>query len=555
MDETAAVEDEASGRAIFWALTAIILNAMLQTSITGFATTGPSFEGGLWPHRSSPFVCLCDALIELRIMFGNSGWRTIPGSEMNEELCEPRATGAIMKLAVFMLGVLPQAIKLFSMQGVPLSQALGAMFLVPSLISMIRSMRPSSQHEIPHFLEFGKQMTSSWAQDLAFAALSATHGLCLFGTWYWIYESAYIALSEDVYNGVDWVVGISTLLTGVYIIQHIAFMLAGVTPPIPRYPLAIFLLWTGYLGVPALLKAPEKRAKGALRVQAALSLLLGVGFVSYVVTWGVWRLVKRVVGEVPRRDAANLGETESLQHEVGTGGVAGGDMETSHDLQTEHANLSGETLVGHSSAADIVLERQPNRPSAPEQQDSASQMPQDSATSNAGEEGSTPEKKNDLSWPGHIIVWIACAIVLPPLALALYSGLWVTDDKADQEHTTRQGAVEEARPPSQRIRDKVEDFYRALTLRRTKIMVLMGIQWPIRLFLRILLLLTWRLILALLSLFAYTMTYYQRKVQENPVDVLVIAVGVVNFVTLAVVYLCLFDGEGTSSPEWNSILG
>ena len=55
-----------SGWSILWAVLAIITHSMLQVSFTGQSWSGDSFEGSLSPHRSSPPVCLFDAVADFR---------------------------------------------------------------------------------------------------------------------------------------------------------------------------------------------------------------------------------------------------------------------------------------------------------------------------------------------------------------------------------------------------------------------------------------------------------------------------------------------------------
>lgn len=131
----------ATGPSIFWAIAALAINAMLQPSVTGYFWSNDHFESSLWPHRSSPIVCLIDTMAELL------GWLLANTNEREDEDHQNQYQqsinrGAItLRLAIFCIGVLPQAIKLFSMRGIPLTQLVAAAFLASSIPGMVRTTR------------------------------------------------------------------------------------------------------------------------------------------------------------------------------------------------------------------------------------------------------------------------------------------------------------------------------------------------------------------------------------------------------------------------------
>lgn len=121
---------------------------MAQQSSSGYIWSEDGFEGTLSPHRSSPIICVVDAAAELRLIIQQ--WRKYDRSTAQHEPkgSDTRSRAATMTLAVFTLGVLPQAIKLFCMHGIPSTQTLAAMFLLSSLVSMmhtLRSVTPNSE--------------------------------------------------------------------------------------------------------------------------------------------------------------------------------------------------------------------------------------------------------------------------------------------------------------------------------------------------------------------------------------------------------------------------
>lgn len=102
---------EASGFSIFWALLAIIFNCMLQSSPTGYLWHGDAFEGSLWPHRSSPLVCLLDIVADIwmAVQRFRKGGPSSP--QQDGDAVKP---AVLSKLALFLLGVVPQAVSSIS---------------------------------------------------------------------------------------------------------------------------------------------------------------------------------------------------------------------------------------------------------------------------------------------------------------------------------------------------------------------------------------------------------------------------------------------------------
>jgi hypothetical protein len=181
-------EQQASGQSIFWALATLALTAMAQESICAYAIRGKGdFEGTLVPHRSSPFVCLVDMLAEV---FWMIHWKCNPPTETGkdfdisrrqeiDDLCKrlkgiyslspeevyansvrktpnpylptytrEKRVVVTMKLLLFTVGTLPQATKLFSMRGIPVTQALAAVYFTASVVTFIRTLKsgPSKQN-------------------------------------------------------------------------------------------------------------------------------------------------------------------------------------------------------------------------------------------------------------------------------------------------------------------------------------------------------------------------------------------------------------------------
>lgn len=168
--------NEASGNSIFWALVALALNAMTEPSrIGGFlrSRSGPgtatNSSPGFDPLRSSPALCAAEILLDIfffepvlqstpsrtdatpntpnttehRLVEGgqnpdqvpDAALETTPHAERNK--VNTVSSGHTLKIIAFFLGVLPQAIKLFSMKGIVGTQICATMFLAASVVRAI----------------------------------------------------------------------------------------------------------------------------------------------------------------------------------------------------------------------------------------------------------------------------------------------------------------------------------------------------------------------------------------------------------------------------------
>jgi hypothetical protein len=218
-DHHASVQQPASGWSIFWALLAIVSNAMLQPSFTGYLFHGNAFAGSLWPHRSSPFVCLVDAVADIYMSL-QAVKRHAVGHANDGSL--PRRNGTLSRIALFGLGVVPQAIKLFSMQGIAVTQAIAAMFLLSSTVSLLRSLivdDPESDAQILlqdlgeiGFLKIGTVMFG-WLP----------HAIAVYLLWYGLVDQIGISAPPNIRNAVLWVTVTYNTLYLLCFFQHIIF--------------------------------------------------------------------------------------------------------------------------------------------------------------------------------------------------------------------------------------------------------------------------------------------------------------------------------------------
>lgn len=141
---------QVSGPFVFWAIIALALNAMGQTSISTDLAYGTDhlFSGGLTPQLSSPIICAMDVVIESGLLL-TCLWKklwlviraTISGAASKATLSVTEAGHAPaihelvgIRAVLFVFAVLPPAVKVFSMSGVPVTQAIVATYLAAPLL-------------------------------------------------------------------------------------------------------------------------------------------------------------------------------------------------------------------------------------------------------------------------------------------------------------------------------------------------------------------------------------------------------------------------------------
>lgn len=125
-----------SGRACFWGLATLALNAMLQPSFVARIWSDDLFDETICPHKTSPFVCLVDALTDIWIIVKKLRART--HYRRNNEYTKP--TTVVLRFVALGLGVLPQSVKIFGMRGIPITQTLAAIYLLNGLASFSRTL-------------------------------------------------------------------------------------------------------------------------------------------------------------------------------------------------------------------------------------------------------------------------------------------------------------------------------------------------------------------------------------------------------------------------------
>jgi hypothetical protein len=221
-----------SGYSIFWALVAIVSHSMLQASFTGYTWSGNSFQGSLWPHRSSPLICLVDGVADgflcLRALFIRD-----PSDEERESASA--RNGTLTRLALFILGVLPQAIKLFAIRGIPATQAIAAMYLLPSVLGLVRSLISKyPERDIQKLLGSCARSTESgyWLKVIISICGWVPHLISTYAFCYGFVDRVGFSASDNIVNVVDWLFLLIAFVFMLYLSQHMIFTLLNKRSPV-----------------------------------------------------------------------------------------------------------------------------------------------------------------------------------------------------------------------------------------------------------------------------------------------------------------------------------
>lgn len=144
-----------------WAVLALALNAMTQPS-----SADPSPTPAISLVRSSPLICFMDAVsIPVWLIVGCYYGESASNSHASKRMatcpnCTPASApifSATTSAVFFILGPLPQAIKLAGMSNVSLTQSIGLIFLVAYLLGVYEvdaAHRASRRHKAKPSLSF-----------------------------------------------------------------------------------------------------------------------------------------------------------------------------------------------------------------------------------------------------------------------------------------------------------------------------------------------------------------------------------------------------------------
>ncbi|KAI9164044.1 hypothetical protein HJFPF1_05679 [Paramyrothecium foliicola] len=530
--DNVATPEMVSGWSIFWALVAIVTYAMQQVSFTGHLCNGDTFQGYLWPHRSSPFVCLIDGAADAYLGFQAFCDRD---PSVRDRDPHPGRNGILPKLALFSLGVLPQAIKLFGMRGIPVTQAIAGMYMLASICSLVRSLcSRCPERDLKNLLQRLEKSTY-WIKEILNVYGWVPHFIGTYLVWCGLVPRIAFSASGNIANAIDW---FHSLIAALISLQFQA-------------------------------RAQQGESQ---RGNWTYNHCNGCG-------WRHWVLAIRrrpvvdstrssIVGDnVGLEDLAPINRTEvPAYYQTAATQTATQDAAGAHSFVSEsHEN------IGPQQQQPIASSGQAPRPTNNGDVDSNRRELREST--NAAVTSSAPvalledESQDEESWYlwvlGPVTVPVvllstSCMIILGIIFERLESGQ--SGDAVRQQNAAEEGTVSPSVTNPDR-RNQVQDMasaplpvsHQLLSLGRSGLRAL-GI--ILRRVLNLSSILIRRLTIGIVAPYFYLENWVWRKVTaEYPTRILANAFGLLNFSMVVLYYLVFFDGDGTSAPAWLDVLG
>jgi hypothetical protein len=236
-DAVTSTPSELSCWSILWALAAVVTHCMLQPSFSSYFWNSTAFEGSLSPHRSSPFICLADSAVDIYLVFRP------PTARHDASLTENKSSssGLLTRLALYLLGVLPQSLKILSARGIPITQAIVGAFLLSSTVSMVCSLMLASHDERlrdfasglkgPEEPVLGLFSPKARASLLGFI-LYVGHSVAIFMVFHYHSDLVGFDAPRDVRNAFVWVNAVGNIIFLAHTFQHTAFIVVGRKSPV-----------------------------------------------------------------------------------------------------------------------------------------------------------------------------------------------------------------------------------------------------------------------------------------------------------------------------------
>ncbi|OBS19996.1 hypothetical protein FPOA_11718 [Fusarium poae] len=295
-DETSASKapDEVSGQAAFWILITLATAAIVQPSARSRRKGRDVFDGTIDLLRCIPAVCFLDSIADL-VSLATAIYRafsTPKPTQNTRRRVFPKASTFIVKLALSTVTVLPQTIKVASLQGVPATQACAFLFFIATTTRLV--------------VDFcGLEANSNYtnARDRALSlSIPAMLALLLqlpFEVWIWynISFSATLNLSTNMENLCSWltIICIAVLFTQpliwiLYLIARRRFDMSASPYMVPMRGFYLLLVILGVSKKPAVDGDSESESTirpppaWSGRLSYTISLMLCVALISIAVT-------------------------------------------------------------------------------------------------------------------------------------------------------------------------------------------------------------------------------------------------------------------------------
>ncbi|KAJ4258931.1 hypothetical protein NW762_008018 [Fusarium torreyae] len=289
---TAQTLEEVSGQAAFWILVTLAIAAIVQPSARSRRKDRDLFDGTIDLLRCIPAVCFLDAIADL-VALGSAIYRALftqkPAQNARRRVF-PKASTFIVKLALSVVTVLPQTIKVASLKGVPATQACAFLFFIATTTKLVVDFCD---------LEAGANYTNARDKDFAMRA-PAVLALFLqlpFEVWIWynISFSVTLNLSTNMENLCSWLtiacIAVLFMQPMIWILYLIIRRRWDISASPYMVPMRGFYLLLVVLGVSKKPAAPQESGSAvgppppwANRLSYTLSLMLCAALVSVAVT-------------------------------------------------------------------------------------------------------------------------------------------------------------------------------------------------------------------------------------------------------------------------------
>ncbi|EXL92356.1 hypothetical protein NOF04DRAFT_15996 [Fusarium oxysporum II5] len=209
---------EVTGPTAFWILASLASAAAAQPS-GNRKRDNDLFGGNVDIVRSIPAVCLIDSIFDLFVLAGGiSRFLSSHNSTQQTRRNSPKATGLVIRLALTIFTVLPQTIKVFSLQGVPATQICAFIFFFANITKLLVSI---CGWEPEGILQEKDDSTS--IDVLLSSVLQAPFE---FWIWFNISRQASFKLSTEVENLCEWAAMVVTFSMVLQVVIWIAYLVA-----------------------------------------------------------------------------------------------------------------------------------------------------------------------------------------------------------------------------------------------------------------------------------------------------------------------------------------
>ncbi|KAF4987755.1 hypothetical protein FGRMN_10179 [Fusarium graminum] len=311
------MSDQVSGTAAFWLLLSLSAAAVAQPTTGELRKNRNHFGGSIDPARCIPAVCLIDAICDSAIL-GTGLWETLSNSKSApvRQRVLPKASALIAKLALSTFTVLPQTIKVFSLEGVPGTQACAFIFFYAFVTKLLV--------DLCGLEEEAKPVTPEDRDDSFDAmALVASFLQIPFEVWIWynISSNGRLSVPRNLENLCTWLSMACYLTMTVQVLVWFMYLVARQQFDLSRsphiVPLRLVYAISMVLGAS---KNPvtESRSEGTIvpppesmnRISHELSLMFSIGIASIIITKSLNALVRAVLTE-RRNPAAPVSSTST----------------------------------------------------------------------------------------------------------------------------------------------------------------------------------------------------------------------------------------------------